>query len=276
MQTLVLESTNQRRNKRAPIDMVVKGFSLDGYVVDTNALSPLFTLRINHEDRLVQLPTAPFQRPLYFDMPMVISQGSLLELDIADPGVVLGTANPRIILEYEPLYVMQKGKKIRQKGGNTMMKLYRAGPAVPTLSFDLSPQKYCRVMNSFCFEDDNAVPAANVIAYPLNATTNMFTFKYQIDDTRNFRFIEEGQMAWWKWGFFRRSAAAIGAGPVNLLQEVQRRRYWPGIIVKPFMEFFMDRVIPVAGLTNATNIVFEYDYFTEQEFARMNAENNPK
>lgn len=269
MQTIVLEWNSQRREKRAHVDMVLKGFHIRGWNADTNALDPTFALKVNHEDRLVDLPTAPFIRPFFLDLPMAIAKGSILEFEVTDQVPLMGTTNPILVLEYEPMFVKSKGKVVRQKCGNTMMRRFRALHNITTISFGLSPKHYCRVLNSFLFEDDEAAPATNTIAYPNHTSTNVWTLKYQVDDQRTFRFIEEGMIEWWKWGFYRRSAAAIGGGPVNLLQEVQRRRYYPGIMVRPMYDFFADRVIPAGGLTTATNFVFEYEYLSETDYSRM-------
>ena len=260
MNALVLNPQNRRKVRKAPMNMAIKGFHLRGYpqTNDTWASSVTFTLRVNGRARLDTLPCSPFVYPYFFDQPMYVAQNSEFELEYNASAALIAAvdANPPVlVLEYEPIEQVKRS-------GNTMMKHFRFGPGLTYQDFTLYPKYYSRVLNSFCYEDDNALdPVIAVTGAAGQNTTNRFVLKYYLDSSRFVRLVDEGDWEWWRWGSFRRWVA-------NHLQEVKRRRYWPGILIRPDMPFFMERVIPVGGLTAGTNIIYEFEFMDEVEFKK--------
>ena len=267
LNTLVLNPVNNRKVKKAPMDMAIKGFHLRGYpqTNDTWAINPAFTLKVNYRNRLDNLPCSPFVFPFYFDMPMAVEKNSELELEyIVGPtggGKQIATdANPpQLVIEWEPLDQVKRH-------GNTMMKHFRATPTDSQVMFDLFKKYHVSVLSSFVYEDNNAGALDDVAAFPAMNTTNSFVLKYQINQNQDVRLIDEGQVEWWRYGHWRRFYTDAGG---SMLPQVFRRRYWPGILIKPDFEFFMDRQLPAAGLTAGTNFVFEFAYMTPEEFAKL-------
>jgi hypothetical protein len=264
LNAIVFNPVNRRKSKRAPIDMAIKGFHLRGFpqTNDTRAADPTFTFKVNNADRLLDLPLSPFVKPYYFDQPMRVERNSEMEFDFFDPnGVVAAGNEPQLVIEYEPLHQVKRS-------GRTMMRHFRVGPALTYQNFELYRKYHVRVLSSFIYEDNNA--AQPIIAYPVMNSTNTFVLKYQITDQKDLRMVDEGQLEWWRWGHFQRFVNSTAVGSVfSALPEVMRRRYWPGILIRPDFLFFMDRALPAAGLTQGTNFMFEYEYLLPDEFARL-------
>lgn len=260
MNALVLNPQNRRKVRKAPMDMAIKGFHFRGFpdTDDTPAQAITGTLKVNGRARLDTLPVSPFVYPYYFDQPMFVSQNSELEFEYqATAAYTAGAAaNPPIlVLEYEPIQQVKRS-------GNTMMKHFRFGPQLTYQDFTLYPKYYTRVLSSFCYEDNNAADPITAVAFAASmASANQFVLKYYLDSSRFVRLVDEGNWEWWRWGHFRRWVA-------NHMQEVKRRRYWPGILVRPDMPFFMERVLPVGGLAAGTNIIFEFEYMEEADFKK--------
>ena len=275
LNTLVLNPVANRKMKKAPMDMAIKGFHLRGYpqTNDTWAISPSFTLKVDHAARLDDLPLSPFVFPFYFDMPMIVKQNAELELEYDTQGIVGGAgvkaglvdANPPVlILEWEPLSQVRRA-------GNTIMKSFRVDNLATQYQFELFRKYHTSVLSSFCYEDNLVldVPGAtshfdSLINFPVMNSANSFVLKYQISPTQDVRLIDEGQVEWWRYGHFKRFYTDAAG---SMLPQVFRRRYWPGILIKPDFEFFMDRQLPAAGLATGTNFVFEYFYMSPEEFA---------
>jgi hypothetical protein len=269
LQIMSLTPNNQSKNKRAPFDMALMGFHFRGHrapasgpAVQPDALANLnFTLRINNEARLDQIPVAPFFQSFYFDLPIALEANSLLEYTYTDPAAaVVVTDPPVLLLEYQPL-------RLVRKSGKTSMRHFRLDNNTTQTNFELYPKHYVRVRSSFCYEDNNAGGGTlPVIQFPSLVTTNEFIFKVQDSPGSNVRMIDEGQMPFWKWGQFRPTfyGTAVGATGV-ITAEVLRRRYFPGIMIKPDYQMVFDRILPAAGLTNYTNIIFEYEYMTKAD-----------
>jgi hypothetical protein len=260
LNTIVLNPQNRRKVRKAPMDMAIKGFHLRGYpqVVDTWANSVSFTLKVNGRARLDTIPVSPFAYMYYFDQPMYVQQNSELELDYIATAATTAAVDanpPQLVLEYEPI---QQVKRY----GNTMMKAFRFGPAITYQDFTLYPKYYSRVLSSFCYEDDNNAADPVINATVMNSA-NQFVLKYYIDSSSFVRLVDEGAFEWWRWGSFRPWNAAHG-----LLPEIKRRRYWPGILVRPDMPFFMERILPVAGLAAGTNIIYEFEFMDEVEYKK--------
>jgi len=264
LNSIVFNPINNRKSKKAPIDMAIKGFHLRGFpqTNDTRAVDPQFTFKVNNADRLVNLPMSPFVYPYYFDQPLRVEKNSEMEFEYYDPNGVVPAGNPpQLVIEYEPLHQVKRS-------GRTMMRHFRVSPTETYTNFELYRKYHVRVLSSFLYEDDNA--AQPVIAYPVMNSNNQFVLKYQITDDKDLRMVDEGQMEWWRWGHFRRYVNSTAAGSVfSLLPEVNRRRYWPGILIKPDYQFFMDRQLPAAGLTAGTNFIFEFEFLLPDEFARL-------
>lgn len=266
LNTLVFNPQDRRKVRKAPMDLAIKGFHFRGYPQsdDTRAISLTGTLKVNGRARIDALPVSPFVFPYYFDQPMFVSQNSELEFEYNVLGTVAGgvqtaiAANPPIlVLEYEPIQQVKRS-------GNTMMKAFRFGPTFTYQDFTLYPKYYSKVLSSFCYEDNDvaADPIISLIPAIANMNTaNQFVLKYYLDGSRFVRLVDEGAFEWWRWGSFRRYVA-------NMLPEVKRRRYWPGILVRPDMPFFMERVLPVGGLTTGTNIIFEFEFLEEAELKK--------
>lgn len=281
LNTLVLSPVNNRKMKKAPMDMAIKGFHLRGYpqTNDTWAISPSFTLKVDHAARLDNIPCAPFVSPFYFDMPMIVRQNAELELEYNTQGLAGGAgvkaaavdANPPVlVLEWEPLSSVKRA-------GNTVMKHFRVDNLTTQFSFELFRKFHTSVLSSFVYEDNNVADVPGVSSrfdslsnYPVMNSNNAFVLKYQINPTQDVRLIDEGQVEWWRYGHYRRNVNSTAVGSVfSLLPQVFRRRYWPGILLKPDHEFFMDRQLPAGGLVTGTNFIFEYFYMTPQEFAEI-------
>lgn len=292
LNTLVLSPVANRKMKKAPMDMAIKGFHLRGWPQnisalnvagtrnDAWALSPTFTLKVDHANRLDNLPCAPFAFPFYFDMPMIVRQNAELELEYITQGDPTGALfvgadtkqtavdadPPVLVLEWEPL-------SQTKRAGNTIMKHFRVDNLTTQFQFELYRKYHTSILSSFCYEDNLVADAPgatsrfdSLVNFPVMASTNSFVLKYQINPTQDVRLVDEGQLEWWRYGHFRRFYTDAGG---SMLPQVFRRRYWPGILLKPDHEFFMDRQLPAAMLTVGTNFVFEYFYMDPKEFAEI-------
>lgn len=281
----------QLKQKIAPLDMAIVGFHVMGHrtpqntnLIDSNALCPRLQFLVDEVLVLDNVPAAPFFYPYYFDKPMRVLKDSLMEFNYTDlvNGSVLITDPPMLVIEWQPLHLVRKS-------GNTYMKHLRVDTVTTHVNFDLFPRFHNRVNSMFLFEDNNVLPApatpSYVVQYPtlasLNpANLNEWVFKLQVSGGTNAMLVDEGQLQYWRWGSFRRQVnQAAAAGPpivteCRLLPEVRRRRFFPGILVKPNHQFMADRRLPIppAVVDNFTNFMFECEYLSPQDMQREREE----